>query len=128
MACVWRPGDCRHCTTARGDRAHRISRLAPGTRLPGGSTRSRARSGLTVDTQRWQRIGAIFDEMVEAPVDARAALLDRLCGDDAKLRGEVEALLAADGAADRFDRDVDSARNCAVADWAENNDVQAVCA
>ena len=79
-------------------------------------------------TQRWQRIGAIFDEMVEAPVDARAALLDRLCGDDAKLRGEVEALLAADGAADRFDRDVDSARNCAVADWAENNDVQAVCA
>ncbi len=79
-----------------------------------------------MDTQRWQRIGAIFDEMVEAPADARAALLDRLCGDDTTLRHDVETLLAADGAADRFDRGVDSARNFVVADWAENGDVHAV--
>ena len=79
-----------------------------------------------MDTQRWQRIGEIFDEMVEAPAVARAALLDRLCGDDANLRDEVEALLAADDAADRFDRGVDSARHWVVADWAENEDDQAV--
>jgi serine/threonine protein kinase len=77
-----------------------------------------------VDTQRWQRIGAIFDEMVETPVDARAGLFDRLCGDDARLRGEVEALLVADGAADRFDHGLASARNSVVADWAEHDDVQ----
>ncbi|MEO6688470.1 MAG: hypothetical protein ABIS07_07640, partial [Dokdonella sp.] len=75
-----------------------------------------------MDTRRWQRIGAIFDEMVEAPIDARASLFDRLCGDDAQLRGEVEALLVADDVADRFDRGLVSARNCAVADWAENDD------
>ncbi|MFI4954228.1 MAG: serine/threonine-protein kinase, partial [Burkholderiales bacterium] len=79
-----------------------------------------------MDTQRWQRIGAIFDEMVEAPADARAGLLDRLCGNDIQLRREVEALLVADGAADRFDRGVDSARNAAVVDWANNDDVEAV--
>lgn len=79
-----------------------------------------------MDTHRWQRIGAIFDEMVETPIDARADLLDRLCGGDDRLRGEVQALLVADGAADRFDLGVVSARNTAVADWAENDDVQNV--
>jgi len=81
-----------------------------------------------VDTQRWQCIGAIFDEIVEAPLNARAELLDRLCGDDAKLRGDVAALLAADDMTDRFARRVGSARACVVADWAKNNDAQAVCA
>ncbi|GAA0709795.1 serine/threonine-protein kinase [Dokdonella soli] len=79
-----------------------------------------------MDMQRWQRIGAIFDEMVETPAEARATLLDQRCGTDAKLRGEVEALLAADDVADRFDRGVNSARNSVVADWAENGDVHAL--
>ncbi|MEO6297601.1 MAG: serine/threonine-protein kinase, partial [Dokdonella sp.] len=79
-----------------------------------------------MDARRWQRIGAIFDEMVDTPIDARAGLFDRLCSDDARLRAEVEALLVADEGADRFDQRVVCARNCAVADWAENDDVQSV--
>ncbi|MEO7325883.1 MAG: serine/threonine-protein kinase, partial [Dokdonella sp.] len=79
-----------------------------------------------MDARRWQRIGAIFDEMVDTPIDARASLFDRLCGDDARLRGEVEALLVADEGAERFDQGLVSARNSAVADWAENDDVQSV--
>ncbi|MCA9276998.1 MAG: serine/threonine protein kinase [Phycisphaerales bacterium] len=38
----------------------------------------------------------IFEEIVELPAGERDAALDRLCGDDAALRGEVEELLALD--------------------------------
>jgi ATP/maltotriose-dependent transcriptional regulator MalT len=43
----------------------------------------------------FQRIEAVFDAVADAPVDERAALLDRLCAGDAALRAEVESLLAA---------------------------------
>ena len=52
-----------------------------------------------MDAQRWQRVAAIFDEAVELQGSGRAACLDTLCGDDAALRAEVEALLASDAEA-----------------------------
>ncbi len=75
-----------------------------------------------MDAQRWQRVSAIFDELVDAAAEARSALLDRLCAGDAELRREVEALLAADAGATRFDRGVDSARGLAAAEWIESSD------
>ncbi len=54
-----------------------------------------------MDAERWRRTEQIFHEALEHDDDARAAFLDRECGDDADLRGAVERLLAADGAAAR---------------------------
>lgn len=79
-----------------------------------------------MDTQRWQRIGAIFDEVIEAAPEARAELLERRCGDDADLRREVRALLAADAVAFDFDRGVHSARNFVAADWADADERDSV--
>jgi len=78
-----------------------------------------------VDAQRWQRVGAIFDEVVERPPAERAALLDALCGQDTGLRSEVDALLCADDTAARFDLRVDRARNAAAADWVVHDDAHA---
>jgi serine/threonine protein kinase/tetratricopeptide (TPR) repeat protein len=44
----------------------------------------------------------IFVEAVELPADQRAAFLEAHCGDDPALRGQVEALLAADERAGHF--------------------------
>lgn len=46
--------------------------------------------------ERWQRLRALFEHAAELPPDEVAAYLDRSCGDDPELRGEVAALLAAD--------------------------------
>ncbi len=81
-----------------------------------------------MDTLRWQRIAAIFDEVVEAPSSVRAALIERLCDGDAQVRREVEALLAADAAAPGFERGLDSARDLAAADWVEDRDSDVVTA
>ena len=48
----------------------------------------------------WQRIREIFERVVDQEDDDRAVLLANLCGQDDVLREEVEALLAADIAAD----------------------------
>ena len=45
---------------------------------------------------RQQRVRKLFEQALEIPAAARAAFLDESCGDDAELRGEIEALLAAD--------------------------------
>ena len=45
--------------------------------------------------ERFRRMEAVFDAAADAPEGERAAVLDRLCSDDAPLRAEVEALLAA---------------------------------
>jgi serine/threonine-protein kinase len=73
-----------------------------------------------MDTQRWQRVGEIFDVVVDAPAGERAEVLSRLCADDVELRREVEALLAADADATTFEHGVDSARGAAAADWIES--------
>ncbi|MGE5167028.1 MAG: protein kinase domain-containing protein [Deltaproteobacteria bacterium] len=74
---------------------------------------------MTMDYRRWQRIGAIFDEVAEMPFDARSGLLARLCAGDTELRAEVERMLAADARATRFEHGVDVARGSVAADWAD---------
>ena len=75
-----------------------------------------------MDAQRWQRVGAIFDEVAEAEPSLRAALLLRLCAGDASLQREVEMLLAADAQAGRFERGVDSARRSSALEWVDRGD------
>jgi serine/threonine protein kinase len=45
----------------------------------------------------WARIEAILDDVLELDPPARAAAIDRACAGDARLRAQVEALVAADG-------------------------------
>jgi tetratricopeptide (TPR) repeat protein len=45
----------------------------------------------------WQRLEAIFNEVVEAPPEDRSAVLERACGGAGELRVAVERMLAADG-------------------------------
>jgi serine/threonine-protein kinase len=45
----------------------------------------------------WSRLDAVFQGTLESPTRDRAAYLDRVCGRDADLRAEVDAMLAADG-------------------------------
>jgi serine/threonine-protein kinase len=55
-----------------------------------------------VTPERWKRIQSAFQAAVESPPGERSSLLERLCGEDAELRREVEELLAADGQAGGF--------------------------
>ncbi|HXW05119.1 MAG TPA: serine/threonine-protein kinase, partial [Vicinamibacterales bacterium] len=50
----------------------------------------------------WSRIDAILDEVLDLEPSARAEAISRACGGDPRLRGEIERLVAADAAADRF--------------------------
>ncbi len=52
--------------------------------------------------ERWRRLSALLDAALELPADQRGAWLARACPDDAGLRTEVEALLAADREAGSF--------------------------
>jgi serine/threonine-protein kinase len=65
------------------------------------------------DTQRWQRIFAVFEEVSDASPEARDELLARLCAGDEDLRREVVALMTADAAAPRFEKGLDEARRAA---------------
>ena len=51
-----------------------------------------------MDAQRWRRIGALFDRIVELPEGERDAALDTACADDPTLREEITALLRRDAA------------------------------
>ncbi|MGH7574939.1 MAG: serine/threonine-protein kinase, partial [Longimicrobiales bacterium] len=48
-----------------------------------------------MNPHRWQRLEAVFFGALETPAEERRAYLDRVCADDAELRAEVEAVLAA---------------------------------
>ncbi len=48
-----------------------------------------------MDAQLWSRVQQLFESALAAEPSARPALLERCCGSDAALRGEVESLLAA---------------------------------
>lgn len=50
--------------------------------------------------ERFRRIEEVFDAAADARPGERERVLARLCGDDAALRVEVEALLAARAGAD----------------------------
>src|SRR5476651_1084205 len=47
--------------------------------------------------ERWQEIERLFHAVLNANPEERAAFLDTACANDARLRGEVEALLRSDG-------------------------------
>jgi serine/threonine protein kinase len=50
-----------------------------------------------MDTERWQRVRALFDEAADLDPDRREAFLDEVCRyDSSEVRAEVEALLATD--------------------------------
>jgi tetratricopeptide (TPR) repeat protein len=51
---------------------------------------------------RWRAVEAALDAALQARPEERPALLERLCGDDADLRREVESLLAAHADAEGF--------------------------
>ena len=53
-------------------------------------------------SDRWEHIFTIFDAALARPEPERAAFLSDQCGEDARLREEVESLLAAHGDADGF--------------------------
>jgi len=55
-----------------------------------------------MDDSRWRRVEAICDEALKLSPDERQVYLDRTCGGDAALRGEVESLLVHEGTAERF--------------------------
>ena len=46
-----------------------------------------------MDRERFERVMALFEEILELPVAARPAQLERLCGNDQDLREQVESLL-----------------------------------
>jgi serine/threonine protein kinase/Tol biopolymer transport system component len=52
--------------------------------------------------ERWQRVKALFQAVVERPTEERAAFLAAAAGDDDALRREVESLLTSDAAGGNF--------------------------
>jgi non-specific serine/threonine protein kinase/serine/threonine-protein kinase len=55
-----------------------------------------------VSDERWQRLRDLFERVRELPARDRSAVLDHEFAGDPELRAEVERMLAADAAADRF--------------------------
>jgi serine/threonine-protein kinase len=55
-----------------------------------------------VSRERWRRLEAIYHEALGVADGDRAAFLERACGGDARLRKDVEDLLAVSGDAERF--------------------------
>jgi hypothetical protein len=43
--------------------------------------------------ERWQKVRAIVEEAMEISPDSRTPFLEKVCGGDLELRGEVESLL-----------------------------------
>ncbi|MEO7651711.1 MAG: protein kinase, partial [Bryobacteraceae bacterium] len=60
------------------------------------------RAAKRMDTARWRKIEEVYYALMEAPRAERAALLERACGDDLELRGDVESLLSAEDRAGEF--------------------------
>ena len=52
--------------------------------------------------QRWQTVESIFQRVVEADDERRAAILEEACAGDESLRAEIESLLARDRKAANF--------------------------
>lgn len=75
-----------------------------------------------MDADRWRRIGELFDQVVEAPVHEREALLRRLCGDDEVLLREIRALLAADAAGGALDQRTPQLRDAVAIDWVRDQE------
>ncbi len=79
-----------------------------------------------MDTERWSRISAVFDQAVEALPGERTALLDLACNGDDKLRLEVQSLLDADASGDVLERQAPKLRNAVAVEWARDADAAPV--
>ncbi|MFI4952156.1 MAG: tetratricopeptide repeat protein [Burkholderiales bacterium] len=73
-----------------------------------------------MDAQRWRRVAAIFDELIDLPEPARRLGLERACGADLALRCEVDALLRHDAIDDRDLPESLRAPARVVVDWASD--------
>lgn len=51
---------------------------------------------------RWRRVAAILDEVLELGAAEQATYLELACGGDSRLRADVDALLAADADSGEF--------------------------
>ncbi len=60
---------------------------------------------MSVGSDRWHEIDALFETVLGRPVDDRSGFLSEACGDDVELRAEVEALLRAHEASDEYWRE-----------------------
>jgi serine/threonine protein kinase/formylglycine-generating enzyme required for sulfatase activity len=56
-----------------------------------------------MDPERWRRVEAAFERVIDGPATERCAALDAACGGDVELRRDVEKLLAADAALEARD-------------------------
>ena len=72
-----------------------------------------------MNTQRWQRVSAIFDQVAEAAPAAREDLLEQLCGGDVELKYDVDALLLADQGQAAFEHAVDAAQLALATAWSQ---------
>lgn len=79
-----------------------------------------------MNPERWQRIAAIFDEVIDEPAETRMRVAERLCAGDSALLREVEALLRADSAGVRFEGEVRQARDDAAESWSEQQTSEAM--
>jgi len=75
-----------------------------------------------MDAQRWRRIGALFDEIVELPEAERSGAIERACAIDPTLRDELTALLRRDAEAERDAPTLLHAPGHVAAEWAEHGD------
>jgi eukaryotic-like serine/threonine-protein kinase len=62
-----------------------------------------------MDAAKWDRLQQIFLLIVDSPPDAREALLDAECGDDAALRADLLRLLESDASRSPLDADLGEA-------------------
>ena len=79
------------------DRARPVSRVDAGEDLAAADVRP-----MNPTPADWTRVKAIFDGAVVLESGARSAYLEERCGTDARLRQQVEALLASHDLADTF--------------------------
>ena len=55
-----------------------------------------------MDLERWRKVDEVFQAAIDCDPSERAAFLDQACKGDSALRGEVEAMIAADQQAGSF--------------------------
>jgi eukaryotic-like serine/threonine-protein kinase len=67
-------------------------------------------------SKRWEQIAHVYEAALEQPPEARDAWLAEACRDDPALRGEVESLIAREGAAILIDQPLDVAAAAALSE------------
>ena len=67
-------------------------------------------------SKRWEQIAHVYEAALEQPPEARDSWLAEACRDDPALRGEVESLIAREGAAILIDQPLDIAAAAALSD------------